>query len=545
MAGERAGPTASSAGGGPKDIGPFARRGGRMPLPRRTGGSKDFAAFSRQVLQMIHGDSPLAGFLRQAAVAFLEFSGCDAVALWVRREDNCLRSTARRRGRGAAVETRQHPCGDLSLDACAEARRRRADGFSRVVLPLVAAGEAIGLLQLESRRKDFFSREDRERFEGPAEVLSLVLVSQLAHAALRERIKELTCLYRLAQLAETPGITPEGLFGGIAELLPPAWQYPEIAAARIVLDGEVYATGNFGRFAHRQSADITAGGRRRGSIDVVYLQRRPELDEGPFLKEERSLLGAIARQVAAVVERRQAAEDEARLQDQLRHADRLATIGQLAAGVAHELNEPLGNILAFAQLAEKQPGLPRQAADDLGKIVAASLHAREVIRKLMLFARQMPPQKTLVDLNGVIDEGLGFLESRCLKNGVVLKRQLSRRVPPVTADPAQLNQVLVNLVVNAVQAMPEGGTLQVATKLSNGHAVLVVEDDGIGMSREVLQKIFIPFFTTKDVHEGTGLGLPVVHGIVAAHGGTIAARSRPGRGTRFEIRLPVCAGDRK
>jgi two-component system, NtrC family, sensor kinase len=151
----------------------------------------------------------------------------------------------------------------------------------------------------------------------------------------------------------------------------------------------------------------------------------------------------------------------------------------------------------------------------------------------------MPPQKTLVDLNAVIQEGLYFLESRCARSGVAIRVRLARRLPRITADPSQLHQVLVNLLVNSIQAMPDGGTLKVATRASNGHVALVVEDDGIGMSEEVLSKIFIPFFTTKDVNEGTGLGLPVVHGIVSSHGGTIAVRSSPGQGARFEIRLPL------
>ncbi len=505
-------------------------------------GPKDFAAFSKETLQSIHGDEPLAGFLRQATLRFLEFFACKAVELKVKQGDHCLRCNARRRrGGGFAVETRQEACPDEGAAACAGLCWDRTEEPSRLLLPLVAGGETIGLLQLDGRKEGSAPEAERAAYQGLVESLSLALVSRLAHAALRERVKELTCLYQLAQLAERPGITAEELFRGIAELLPPAWQYPEIAAARIVLDGTAYASAAFGRFAHRQSAAIVVGGRQRGSIEVVYREPRPELDEGPFLEEERSLIGAVARQVAAIVERRQAAEDEMRLQDQLRHADRLATIGQLAAGVAHELNEPLGNILAFAQLAEKNPGLPSQAADDLGKIVAASLHAREVIKKLMLFARQMPPRKTLVDLNGVVEEGLGFLESRCVKNSVVLRRRLSPRAPPITADPAQLYQVLVNLAVNAVQAMPEGGTLKVATAAAGGSAVLTVEDTGVGMTQEVLSRIFTPFFTTKDVHEGTGLGLPVVHGIVTSHGGTITVSSRPGRGTRFEIRLPLAS----
>ncbi|MHC4675546.1 MAG: sensor histidine kinase, partial [Planctomycetota bacterium] len=360
-----------------------------------------------------------------------------------------------------------------------------------------------------------------------------------AHAALRERVKELTCLYNLAQLTEHPDITLEEILQGTVELLPPAWQYPEITAGRIILDGRLYTTANFKEGVQMQSAEIVANGRQCGRIDIVYTEEKPDIDEGPFLKEERSLIDAVARQICLIIHRRQADEDKARLQNQLRHADRLATIGQLAAGVAHELNEPLGNILGFAQLAQKQSDLPGQVADDLENIVTTSLHAREIVRKLMLFARQTPPQKTEVNLNTIVEDGMYFLESRCSKNGVEVIRKLSPQIPEITADPSQLNQVLVNLVVNAIQAMPEGGTLTISTNTSDNHVILSVQDNGIGMSEKMREQIFIPFFTTKDINEGTGLGLPVVHGIINSHGGTISVESTPGQGTRFEISLPV------
>ena len=136
-----------------------------------------------------------------------------------------------------------------------------------------------------------------------------------------------------------------------------------------------------------------------------------------------------------------------------------------------------------------------------------------------------------------------FLESRCSKHGVAVERHFSPQLPEIVADPSQLNQVLVNLVVNAIQAMAEGGTLKIATRASESRVLLSIEDNGIGMSEEVLGQIFIPFFTTKDIHEGTGLGLPVVHGIVNSHGGTIAVESTPGQGTRFEIQLPVAGAE--
>ena len=392
-------------------------------------------------------------------------------------------------------------------------------------------------------------------------------LSYSAKAALTERVKELTCLYGIAQIAGQPGISLEETIQGIVEHLPPAWQYPEVAFGRIILDGISYTTQGFRECRQKQTAEIIVGGVPRGVVELVYLEEKPDLDEGPFLKEERNLIDAVARQVALVVERRQAEKDKLKLHNQLLHADRLATIGMLAAGVAHELNEPLGNILGFAQLAKKCPGVPASAEQDIGKIEAASLHAREIIQKLLVFARQAPPEKTQVNLNQVVEEGLYFFEARCAKEGIEIVRLLSPDIPEVTADPAQLNQLLVNLVVNALQSINSKGLnaesaenaekklklknlgglcglggkskITVQTRFCDHNVYLVVEDTGTGMSKDVLDKIFVPFFTTKDVGHGTGLGLPVVYGIVTAHGGSINVKSEPGCGTRFEIELPL------
>ena len=368
-------------------------------------------------------------------------------------------------------------------------------------------------------------------------------LSYSAKAALTERVKELTCLYGIAQVAGRPGLSLEKIIQRIVELLPPAWQYPETAFARIILDGISYTTQGFGDYPQKQTADIIVGGVPRGVVELVYVEKKPELDEGPFLKEERNLIDAVARQVALIIERKQAEEDKVKLHSQLLHADRLATIGMLAAGVAHELNEPLGNILGFAQLAKKCPGVPASAEHDIGKIEAASLHAREIIRKLLVFARQAPPQRTQVNLNQIVKEGLYFFESRCAKEGIELVQLLSADLPEITADPGQLNQLLVNLVVNALQSIPGAGKITVQTRFCDHNVLLSVEDTGTGMSKEVLDKIFVPFFTTKDVGHGTGLGLPVVYGIVTTHGGSINVKSEPGCGTRFEIQLPVAKSD--
>jgi len=377
---------------------------------------------------------------------------------------------------------------------------------------------------------------------GAAQEVAALLKTQ---ADLRERVKELTCLYGIARAAQQPGATLEETLRAIVELLPPAWQYPEAARARLAVDEQVWCSEGFRETAQSQRAQITAGGAERGFVEVVYVEERPAADEGPFLREERSLIDAVARQVGLLLERRRAEEEKERLREQLTHADRLATLGQLAAGVAHELNEPLGNILGFAQLAAKARGLPAAAAADLERIVKASLHARDIIRKLLVFARQSPPKVAPLDLNDLARETLSLFASRLAKAGVALETALAGEPVVIEGDSTQLSQALVNLVVNALQAMPRGGTLRVATALGNGGAALSVEDTGEGMTEEVRKQVFLPFFTTKDIGKGTGLGLSVTHGIVSQHGGTIHVWSEPGKGSRFEIRLPRAGAGRE
>ena len=362
-------------------------------------------------------------------------------------------------------------------------------------------------------------------------------------AALRERVKELTCLYGISKLAERPRAPLDTLLQSIADLLPPSWQYPEIAYARLTLDHREYKTAGFRANGVVQETPIVIAGRDRGQVLVGYSMEPAVSPDEAFLKEERYLINEVARQVAVIIERREAETEKVRLEEQLRHADRLATIGQLAAGVAHELNEPLGNILGFAQLARKCPDLPDQADKDLARIETASLHAREVIRKLMTFAREMPPTKRPVDLNALVQDGLYFFEGRCAKSNIALQRDLAPGLPAVVADASQVNQVLINLVVNAIHAMPHGGTLAIATRTDGDRVVLSVADTGTGMEEDTRKRIFEPFFTTKDIHEGTGLGLAVVHGIVTSHKGDIAVESEPGRGARFVVRLPAATDD--
>jgi PAS domain S-box-containing protein len=234
--------------------------------------------------------------------------------------------------------------------------------------------------------------------------------------------------------------------------------------------------------------------------------------------------------------------ERAALAEQLRRADRLAKVGQMTAGVAHELNRPLGHILGFAQLAVKAPGLPESAGRDIDRIVQTALHAREIIRRLLRFGGHGPARIQSVDLNELVEDTLSFLEPIHGADTVTIQTALAAFVPRIAADPGQVRQVLVNLLVNGVQSMPRGGQLTVSTRFDGDGVTLAVRDTGTGMPPEVRDRIFEPFFTTRPADQGAGLGLAVVRDIVSAHRGRIDVESEPGAGTVIAVAFPSPEG---
>ena len=410
----------------------------------------------------------------------------------------------------------------------------------RHVFVLIPVGRSLaGVLALffpSARRADPTSHDFLMRL---GTIIGLSLDHNRSRFELRERVKELTCMYNIANLAVSSDRSEDHFLQQAAELLPPAYLYPEITQARIVLDTKTFRTPGFRDSPHSQRAEIVAGDFKRGVVEVVYLEPRPELDEGPFLAEERRLLDSVAREIALIIERRQAEVEQARLQDQLRHADRLATIGKLAAGVAHELNEPLTGILGFAELLKELPDMPPQAASDLARIESSALHAREVVRKLLLFARQITPKRGSVCVNRLVQEVVAFFQARLVEQSITVQTQLGGSLPDILADESQIRQIIMNLCINAIHAMEKGGQLTIATQDRGEEVVLSVRDTGPGIPEDIKDKIFLPFFTTKDVDVGTGLGLSVVHGIVKSHRGRIKAVSEAGKGAEFKVYLPV------
>jgi len=229
----------------------------------------------------------------------------------------------------------------------------------------------------------------------------------------------------------------------------------------------------------------------------------------------------------------------ARLEDQLMQTEKLTSLGLLAAGVAHEVNTPLAVIANYIQMLAKQfPGDdPRGLL--IEKIIKQTFRASEIVNNLLNFSRVGSAQFSEVNMNSVLEETL-ILVSHPLKTArVEVVRKMQTELPPVLGSMNRLQQVFLNLFMNARDAMPSGGILEIRTACSNGTVEVEVVDSGIGISREHLNRIFDPFFTTKISGRGTGLGLSVSYGIIKEHAGKIDVRSTPGRGTSFRLEFPV------
>jgi two-component system, NtrC family, sensor kinase len=231
--------------------------------------------------------------------------------------------------------------------------------------------------------------------------------------------------------------------------------------------------------------------------------------------------------------------DRAELERRLIQADKLSSIGLLAAGVAHEVNTPLAVISTYAQMLAKQISGDAQKAPLLEKIARQTFRASEIVNSLLNFSRTAATEFVPVDLNKVVRETLTLVEHQFANVGVKPELLLDDSIALVKGSPGKLQQVFLNLLLNARDAMESGGALTVETRQSNGAVRVSVRDTGAGIAAENLARIFDPFFTTKGAKKGTGLGLSVSYGIVREHGGDITVQSQPGKGTQFLLTFPV------
>jgi signal transduction histidine kinase len=228
-------------------------------------------------------------------------------------------------------------------------------------------------------------------------------------------------------------------------------------------------------------------------------------------------------------------------QEQLIQAEKLTSLGQLAASIAHEINNPLAGVLVYTQLLSKKvTGDAFEKEEALGyisKIESEVGRCSRIIRNLLDFARQTESMLRLVDINQVIEQVLAMVGHQAKMQNVEVVKEFSPSLPKVMADSDQLQQIFTNLTLNAIQAMPGGGTLTLRSSAADGEVRVDVQDTGYGISKENMDKLFTPFFTTKEKGKGVGLGLAVVHRIIERHKGRIQVQSEVGKGTTFSVYL--------
>ena len=227
------------------------------------------------------------------------------------------------------------------------------------------------------------------------------------------------------------------------------------------------------------------------------------------------------------------------VQSQLIQAEKLSSIGQMSAGVSHELNSPLMGLLGLLKIYKRKAKEGTDESLELGKMVDAAEHMAKIISDLNTFARQSRGEFTELDLNHTIDATLSFSAKQLTDQGIEVIKKFDPGLPKIRGDQSQLQQVVVNMVNNARDAMPQGGKFTIGTCKDKKSASIEFADTGAGIAQKNLSKIFDPFFTTKPAGKGTGLGLSIVHGIVEAHQGKILVESQPGQGARFKITFPV------
>ncbi len=270
-----------------------------------------------------------------------------------------------------------------------------------------------------------------------------------------------------------------------------------------------------------------------------------------FTRSEQSVMIAVGRQLATTIEKvqlynetRQAYEDLRRTQEQLLQSEKMSAVGQLISGVAHELNNPLTAILGYTQLLESEKVDPR-VEEFIVKLRKQAQRTQRIVQNLLSFARQQTPKRLHVDLRSVLEDTIALRDYDLKVNNIVVERNFEPALPSVVADPHQLEQVYLNIINNAADAMLEsgrGGRLQISIFTENGNAVTAFHDSGTGLFDP--KHVFDPFYTTKGVGKGTGLGLSICYGIVKEHGGEITAQNHSSGGALIEVRLPLAVGEK-
>jgi two-component system, NtrC family, sensor kinase len=294
----------------------------------------------------------------------------------------------------------------------------------------------------------------------------------------------------------------------------------------------------------RMRGDVYGPKDKLNSTQLTFVHKNgeevPVLFSAAIVRENNKEVGSVGifSDMREILKMRKRLEES---QAQLMQAEKIASLGRLSAGVAHEINNPLAGILIYAELLQRSLGPEGGDREFVDEIISQTMRCQQIVSRLLEFSRQSLVERTLVDLNSVINRVVDLILHQALFHNIQLTRDFDPELPYIMGDQGQLQQVLTNLLLNAADAMQGQGDITIVTRpdaRGNG-VVLTFSDTGPGIPADILTKIFEPFFTTKPVGKGTGLGLSIVYSVVRRHGGTVEVDSRPGEGTTFRIHLPL------
>lgn len=354
---------------------------------------------------------------------------------------------------------------------------------------------------------------------------------------LRERIKELTCLYEVSSIiVNADSEQLNHTLRAIAFSLKKAFQLPEMTEIAIDTQLGSVSTGTIAPKSASIFSLISIFNEPKGKVTATIVAPNSKL--GGFLNEEQLLLDNVALKIGNLLERIEIKNSELAMKRQMERADRLSILGELTAGIAHELNTPLANILGFAELLQSKLKQGPESIGDLDKIITNAIFSREVIKKLMFFACEMPQEMKPMNLVPTIRESIKLLAPTFRKHDIKYLIKIEDETMMLRADTVQITQIIFNLLMNAIYFSPKNGLVTIEARQNDNNIILTITDEGKGLSEEDLQKVFQPFYSTKPVGEGSGLGLSVVHGIVSSHKGIITVKNSIKKGAIFEVQLP-------
>jgi len=451
-------------------------------------------------------------------------------------------------------ERTRHLLDAVSHDWPISVRRTIADLDLTYYFPCTVRGRTIAYLALSRTDKgDFLSSDDVELLTTLAGYVSIAVENTRLYRSLQLKMEEYERLKEFSenivesinvgilavdlndrveswntQIERLTGIAREAALGRrLAELFPAelAKEFDEVRGQTGVHNIYKFVLQGPAGLAH---GDANGNGNGRGNGSGAHTLN---LAIAPLVAKDLQQIGRL------IIFDDVTDRDE--LERQLVQADKLSSIGLLAAGVAHEVNTPLAVISTYAQMLAKQISEDEQKSKLLDKIAKQTFRASEIVNSLLSFSRTSTTEFVEVDLGKVIQETLNLVEHQLRKSAIEVKLDTQPALPPVKGNAGKLQQVFLNLFLNARDAMEAGGTLAIRAWSEDGFARIDVADSGQGIQPENLARIYDPFFTTKAARKGTGLGLSVTYGIVREHGGTIEVESRPGAGSRFRVELPL------